>query len=41
MNPEAMPKCPQCGTPLPENAPAGLCPNCLMALNLNEFLFLD
>ena len=29
-----LPKCPQCGTPLPENAPAGLCPNCLMALNL-------
>jgi predicted Ser/Thr protein kinase len=28
------PKCPQCGAPLPENAPAGLCPNCLMALNL-------
>src|SRR5262245_49205022 len=27
-------KCPQCGAPMPENAPAGLCPNCLMALNL-------
>src|SRR5471030_2188291 len=27
-------KCPQCGASLPENAPAGLCPNCLMALNL-------
>jgi hypothetical protein len=27
-------RCPQCGTPLGENAPAGLCPNCLMALNL-------
>src|SRR5471032_2624888 len=26
--------CPQCGASLPENAPAGLCPNCLMALNL-------
>ena len=26
--------CPQCGAPLNENAPAGLCPNCLMALNL-------
>ena len=29
-----MPKCPQCGAILPPNAPAGLCPNCLMALNL-------
>src|SRR5687767_14681042 len=28
------PKCQQCGTPIKENAPAGLCPNCLMALNL-------
>src|SRR6185295_1577470 len=28
-------KCPQCGAGLPDNAPAGLCPNCLMALNLN------
>src|SRR5258707_11677431 len=27
-------KCPQCGAPLPANAPAGLCPNCLMSLNL-------
>ena len=26
--------CPQCGGTLPPNAPAGLCPNCLMALNL-------
>ncbi|HEV2437814.1 MAG TPA: protein kinase [Verrucomicrobiae bacterium] len=23
-------KCPQCGTPLPANAPAGLCPACLL-----------
>ncbi len=29
------PNCPQCGAVLPANAPAGLCPNCLMALNLN------
>jgi serine/threonine protein kinase len=29
-----MPKCPQCGALLPPNAPAGLCPRCLMALNL-------
>ncbi|MDR3459450.1 MAG: protein kinase [Verrucomicrobiae bacterium] len=35
-------KCPQCGATLPENAPAGLCPNCLMALNLKtETLFTD
>jgi serine/threonine protein kinase len=26
--------CPQCGKPLPANAPAGLCPNCVMAMNL-------
>src|SRR5678816_1948969 len=29
-------KCPQCGAPLKESAPAGLCPNCLMALNLKS-----
>ncbi|MEI6193377.1 MAG: serine/threonine-protein kinase, partial [Verrucomicrobiota bacterium] len=34
MKTELMPKCPQCGAPLPPNAPAGLCPNCLMALSL-------
>src|SRR5215469_7557566 len=34
MSNESLPKCPQCGALLPENAPAGLCPNCLMALNL-------
>src|SRR6185503_13998289 len=28
------PRCPQCGAPIKPNAPAGLCPNCLMALNL-------
>src|SRR5436190_16418288 len=34
--------CPQCGRPLAENAPAGLCPNCLMALNLKtETVFTD
>jgi serine/threonine protein kinase len=27
-------KCPQCGGVLPQDAPAGLCPRCLMALNL-------
>src|SRR6266403_417409 len=34
MSNESLPKCPQCGTPLSLGAPAGLCPNCLMALNL-------
>ncbi len=28
--------CPQCGAPLPADAPAGLCPRCLMAVNLAE-----
>src|SRR5579872_4692737 len=26
--------CPQCGQGLPANSPAGLCPNCLMAMNM-------
>jgi predicted Ser/Thr protein kinase len=34
MNIEAMPKCPQCGAQLPSDAPDGLCPKCVMALNL-------
>src|SRR5215831_14046863 len=34
MSNESVSKCPQCGAPLKESAPAGLCPNCLMALNL-------
>src|ERR1700744_6214662 len=34
MSKESSSKCPQCGAPLPASAPAGLCPNCLMALNL-------
>src|SRR5580658_8286449 len=35
-------KCPQCGAALPDNAPAGLCPHCLMALNLKtETVFTD
>src|SRR5579871_3715094 len=35
-------KCPQCGALLPENAPAGLCPRCVMALNLKtETVFTD
>ncbi|MGI9456972.1 MAG: serine/threonine-protein kinase [Aeoliella sp.] len=27
--------CPQCGKPLPADAPGGLCPNCVMAMNLS------
>src|SRR6185369_17177535 len=34
MSNETSRKCPQCGTPIKEDAPAGLCPNCLMVLNL-------
>jgi len=34
MSNESLPECPQCGATLQECAPAGLCPNCLMALNL-------
>jgi tRNA A-37 threonylcarbamoyl transferase component Bud32 len=34
MSNESLPKCPQCGQPLAADAPGGLCPNCLMALNL-------
>lgn len=34
MNTESTPQCPQCHLPLPAQAPAGLCPKCLMALNL-------
>ncbi len=28
--------CPQCGMALPGDAPKGLCPSCLMAMNLND-----
>ena len=34
LSPKGPAKCPQCGATIPENAAAGLCPNCLMALNL-------
>lgn len=27
--------CPQCGKPLPADAPSGLCPSCVMAMNLS------
>jgi tRNA A-37 threonylcarbamoyl transferase component Bud32 len=34
--------CPQCGAPLQESAPGGLCPRCVMALNFNtETVFTD
>ncbi len=42
MSNESMPICPQCGATLKASAPAGLCPNCLMALNLKtETVFTD
>src|ERR1700727_1576910 len=42
MSSNSSPKCPQCGAPLKESAAAGLCPNCLMALNLKtETVFTD
>ncbi len=34
MNPLDSPICPQCGTPLPADAPQRLCPRCLVAVNL-------
>jgi predicted Ser/Thr protein kinase len=42
MSNESSPKCPRCGAVLPDNAPAGLCPVCLMALNLKtDTVFTD
>src|SRR6202789_278586 len=42
MSNESLPQCPRCGTPLPADAPRGLCPQCLMALNLKtETVFTD
>lgn len=42
MSNESLPICPQCGAALKANAPAGLCPTCLMALNLKtETVFTD
>ena len=34
MSEEASSQCPQCGSAIKPDAPVGLCPNCLMALNL-------
>src|SRR4051812_11114416 len=28
-------KCPRCGATLPESAPEGLCPRCLLSINLD------
>ena len=36
MNPSSAPTCPKCGTVLPSDAPAGLCPRCVMALNFTR-----
>ena len=37
-----MPRCPQCGELLPPDAPDGLCPKCVMAMNLKtETVFTD
>jgi serine/threonine protein kinase len=33
--------CPQCGAPLPAGAPGGLCPKCLMQMNLADPTILD
>ena len=34
MSTPPIPACPQCGAPLASDAPGGLCPRCLMAVNL-------
>ncbi|HEV2454158.1 MAG TPA: serine/threonine-protein kinase, partial [Verrucomicrobiae bacterium] len=34
MNTEPTPRCPQCGQLLPPDAPDGLCPKCVMVMNL-------
>ena len=42
MNTEPMPRCPQCGETLPPDAPDGLCPKCVMAMNLKtDTVFTD
>ena len=33
MNTPCLPTCPKCGLPLPVDAPKGLCPRCLVAMN--------
>jgi serine/threonine protein kinase len=35
MNSPEQPVCPKCGAPLASDAPGGLCPRCLIGLNLN------
>ena len=34
MNTKPLPRCPQCGEQLPPDAPDGLCPKCVMVMNL-------
>jgi len=34
MNTPLLPSCPKCGAALPADAPKGLCPRCLAAMNL-------
>ena len=42
MNTPLLPTCPKCGLPLPIDAPKGLCPRCLAAMNLaDETAFTD
>jgi serine/threonine protein kinase len=42
MSTEPKPRCPQCGELLPLDAPDGICPKCVMALNLKtETVFTD
>ena len=42
MNTPLLPTCPKCGLPLPVDAPKGLCPRCLAAMNLaDETAFTD
>ena len=36
MSTSSVPTCPKCGTVLPSDAPAGLCPRCVMALNFTR-----
>src|SRR5580692_550295 len=41
MNTDESPKCPQCGATLPADAPRGLCPRCLAAMNLGTDTLAD
>lgn len=41
MNTQPSPTCPQCGASLPADAPQGLCPRCLAAMNLGTDTLTD